>query len=184
MAFALYHLGLDQDVQEKAYNEIRDVLGTGNEVVDPYAYSQLTYVRQVIDETLRRNILSPWAARFDQDKDTNFGGYVIKPKTPVIHALGVVLMDENIWPDPERFDPDRFSPEEKRNRPYLANVPFGLGVRKCPGFRFALVEGATALAIILRKFKITTLPNQSLKGVYGLFIVPLDELYVTLEKRL
>ncbi|XP_064627978.1 cytochrome P450 20A1-like [Lineus longissimus] len=182
LIFALYHLGVHQDMQEKAYREICDVLGDDD--VDPYAYSQLTYLRQIIDETLRRNLVVPWAARFDQDKDTTLGGYVIKEKTPVIHALGVVLMDENIWPEPERFDPDRFAPGNTRSRPLLSNVPFGFaGGRKCPGFRYTLADGVTTLAIILRKFKVTTVPNQTVKRAYGLITLPEDEIYVTVEPR-
>ena len=62
--------------------------------------------------------------------------------------------DPTIWPNPEKYDPERFSPEMKRSRdPYLY-LPFGTGPRNCIGLRFAQMEMKLMLARILKKYSL------------------------------
>ncbi|XP_041367127.1 cytochrome P450 20A1-like [Gigantopelta aegis] len=181
LTWAMYFLASHQDVQDKVHKELKTVLK--DEPVNPHNIKKLQYLRQVIDETLRCGVIAPWAARF-QDFDSELGGHKIPKNTPVIHALGVVLHDEKIWPLPNKFDPDRFNPENTKARPNLAFSPFGFaGKRICPGYQFAYIEASILLATILLRFKIDLVEGQVVKPVFGLVTHPLDEIWITISKR-
>ena len=59
-----------------------------------------------------------------------------------------------MWPDPDRFDPDRFGPGQAKNRPPHAYKPFGTGKRSCIGRQFALHEAVLALGLILHRYQL------------------------------
>ncbi|XP_061193946.1 cytochrome P450 20A1-like [Saccostrea echinata] len=181
LTWAVYFLATYQDIQDKVYKEIRKVLG--KEDVNPKSAKDLVYLNQVIDETLRCAIVAPWAARY-QDIDSELGGHKIPKNTPVIHALGVSLQNGKYYPVPNKFDPDRFSPENKKSRPTLAFQPFGFaGKRMCPAYKFAYAEAIIGLATLLRKFKIRMVEGQVVTPVYGYVTHPKDEIWVEIEKR-
>lgn len=181
LSWAFYFLATHPEVQEKAFQEIKKELG--NQEVDHTNIDSLPYIRQILDETLRCAVIAPYAARF-QDFDSELGGHKIPKNTPVIHALGVSLQNEKYWPLPNKFDPDRFTPENVKNRPTLAFQPFGFaGKRVCPGYRFAYAETTVCLVTLLRKFKIKLVDGQVVIPVHGLVTHPEEEVWIKLEKR-
>ncbi|XP_048237190.1 cytochrome P450 20A1-like [Haliotis rufescens] len=182
LTWAFYFLATHQDIQEKVFKEVIKVLGQ-DDTVEHHNLNDLKYLRQVIDETLRCAVVAPWAARF-QDFDSELGGHKIPKNTPVIHALGVMLQDETVWPLPNKFDPDRLSTEQSKGRPSLAFSPFGFaGKRICPGYRFAYVETTMCLATLIRKFKVNLVEGQVVKPEFGLVTHPVDEIWITVSKR-
>jgi cytochrome P450 family 20 subfamily A len=186
MTWALFFLATHDDVQDKAYEEVKTVLGSDNRVTQDNI-NNLKYIKQVIDETLRTAVVAPWAARYAEEEfKLTYDGkeYDIPEKTPMIHALGVVLQDEDIWPDPEEFDPERFSPGASEQRHPYAFQPFGFaGKRKCPGYRFSNSEGMVILARLLQKFKLSFPDGQVVEPVYGLVTCPSEELWITVKAR-
>ncbi|CAL1534074.1 unnamed protein product [Lymnaea stagnalis] len=182
LTWCIYFLATHSDVQEKLLKELKKVLGDKN-VVDDQTYGQLSYMNQVLNETLRCAVVAPWAARV-QDFDTELGGHRIPKNTPVIHALGVVLHDEKFWPLPNKFDPDRFSVEQSKNRSSYTFSPFGFaGKRKCPGYKFSYLESAILLSTLIRKFKISLWEDQVVQPVYGLVTHPQEEIWIKVAKR-
>ncbi|XP_062516531.1 cytochrome P450 20A1-like [Corticium candelabrum] len=182
LTWGLYFLATHDDVQQKSYEEVESVIGHTGQVTQD-GISQLKYLKQVIDETLRTAVVAPWAARYAHE-DIELNGYTIPKESSMIHALGVVLQDPEIWPDPEEFDPDRFSPDASKDRHPYAFQPFGFaGKRKCPGYRFSTVEGIVVLAKILQQFKLGFPEGQLVEPVYGLVTSPKEELWITATPR-
>ncbi|XP_070211491.1 cytochrome P450 20A1-like isoform X2 [Littorina saxatilis] len=182
LTWCIYYLCMHEEVQDKVYKEIVNILGP-TEPVTHQTIGKLKYLRQVLDETLRCSVLAPWAARYSND-DTELEGHKIPAGTPVIHALGVSMMDEKVWPAPTVFDPERFSEKKSKGRPTIAFSPYGFGgQRKCPGYRFAYVEASIIMVTALQKFRFLLVPGQDVKPQYGLVTHPKDEIWFKVVKR-
>ena len=139
-------------------------------------------MKQAVNETLRYTVLATFAARY-LEEDIKLGGYPIPGGTPIIHALGVVLKNPEYFPDPEKFNPDRFDPGSSCPFPTAAFVPFGVGKRMCPGHRFSKLEVAVCVAAIIRKFEIGLVEGQKIELVYGFVSQPSSEIMITLNHR-
>jgi cytochrome P450 len=75
----------------------------------------------------------------------------------------VVHRRPNLWPDPERFDPARFTPEREAARPRFAYIPFGGGPRGCIGSQFAMVEAQLIVAAVARRFRVVPVENRPIR---------------------
>ena len=120
---------------------------------------RLTYTRMVLQEALR---LYPPAWGFSRVAlaDDHIAGYRLSAGSLVYIIPFVLHRRPHLWPEPERFDPDRFSAEEIAVRPRFAYLPFGAGPRQCIGQQFAMVEGLLALAMISQRYRIEIAPGQ------------------------
>ena len=105
--------------------------------------------------------------------------------TPIVNALGVSLFDEKQFPDPDRFDPERFSKDAVRKRPSLAFVPFGIGQRQCPGYKFARFEFLAIATVFCRKFEFDLAFENDLyvKQAFGFVTKPETEIWLKIKKR-
>jgi cytochrome P450 len=155
LSFALHYLTQNPHVLMRAKAEV-DALWGGSADPEP-TYSdvaKLRYVRAVLDESLRLWPTAPGYLRVARS-DTVLGGrYRIKRGQYVLVVLPLVHRDPRVWPDPERFDPDRFAPGRTSNRAH-AYKPFGTGQRACIGRQFALHEAVLTLAMILHRYDLT-----------------------------
>ncbi|CAF1184514.1 unnamed protein product [Adineta ricciae] len=147
MSFFFYVMATHPQIQEKVYDELRQIVGD-----DELTYEklhELHYLDMAINETLR--MYTPFI-RTDRvaSQDYQLGNYLI-PKGSIINAsIYPIHHDSNIWPDPEKFIPERFLPSEKAKRHPVSFIPFGEGPRNCIGMRFALVEAKLGIAQALR----------------------------------
>ncbi|XP_078362560.1 cytochrome P450 3A2-like isoform X2 [Oculina patagonica] len=151
LAYTTYCLALNPEVQDKLIKEIDDAVGD-NETADYETVQNLEYLDMVLCEALR---LYPPAFRFGRacsESCTLNGVHFIKG-TVVIVPVFHLHRDPEYWPNPETFDPDRFSQEAKQQRSPYCYLPFGTGPRSCIGMRFALMEAKMALVHILKRFK-------------------------------
>src|SRR5262249_31337574 len=80
--------------------------------------------------------------------------YRVRPGTLVTLSPYVTHHSTEVWPDPERFDPDRFTPGRSEERPRFAYFPFAGGPRQCIGMDFALTEATLVMATILRRYRL------------------------------
>ena len=81
------------------------------------------------------------------------GGYSLPARTPFVVPIHAIHRNESLWPDPERFDPSRFTPELEAKRPRAAYMPFGIGPRVCIGATFAELEALLLLGQIAQRFE-------------------------------
>eukprot|EP00795_Rhopilema_esculentum_P014320 gene14320-5359_t len=181
LSWVIYYFCLHPECQEKLFNEIEEYVNDDENITMDHMKS-LTYTRQVIDETLRASVLAPFAARY-ADFDMVIDGHMIPAKTPMLLSLGTVLEDPEIWPEPARFDPERFSDENSKGREKFAFEPFGFaGKRKCPGYRFAYFETTVVLVKLVKNFKFKFATDTKISKFHHL-VTTLSELWVKIEKR-
>lgn len=112
---------------------------------------RLPYTRMVLEEAMR---LYPPAHTIGREAlaDVQLGEYRIKKGTTVLSSPWVMHRDSRYYPDPERFDPSRWTPERKEARPKFCYFPFGAGPRICIGEQFAWAEATLVLAVLARRW--------------------------------
>ncbi|XP_022057581.2 cytochrome P450 20A1 [Acanthochromis polyacanthus] len=175
--WALHFLSTSEEVQDKLYQELQDVLGSDPVSLDKIP--QLRYCQQVLNETVRTAKLTPVAARL-QEVEGKVDQHVIPKETLVIYALGVVLQDADTWDVPYRFDPDRF--EEESARKSFCLLGFS-GNQTCPELRFAYTVTTVLLSSVVRQLKLHRLKGQTAEVRSELVSTPKDETWITVSRR-
>ena len=94
------------------------------------------------------------------------------PDDSALVFIPLLHRDPQVWPEPDRFDPDRFLPEHNRARPAHAYKPFGTGERACIGRQFALHEAMVVLAKLLHRFDVAADPSYELRITERLTLMP------------
>ncbi|CAH1168151.1 unnamed protein product [Phyllotreta striolata] len=137
--------------QDQIYEEICASLGDRNHNPEIKDLNELKFLERCIKESLRLYPSVPQVARY-LEEDTLVGGHLLPKNTPVHVHIYDVHRNERDWPDPERFDPDRFLPENCAKRHPFAFCPFSAGPRNCIGQRFAILELKAVLCGIIKNF--------------------------------
>ncbi|EAK6880158.1 cytochrome P450 [Campylobacter jejuni] len=147
LTWTLYLLSLYPKEQEKAYEEITQVLQGG--VVEISHLRQFKYLTNIFKESLR---LYPPVGFFAREakKDTQVRDKLIKKGSGVVIAPWLIHRHEEFWTNPHGFNPSRFEGEYKKD----AYLPFGAGERICIGQGFAMQEAILILANILKTYKL------------------------------
>jgi len=154
LSFSMYELALHPEIQERARQEVESKMKEHGGLTYQ-ALQDMPYLDQVISETLRKYPTLPLLhRRCTRDFKFPDSDVVIEKGTKVVIPTFALHHDPKYYPSPETFDPERFSPENKRNIPDYAFLPFGEGPRLCIGMRFGQLQVRTGLAAILSKFKI------------------------------
>lgn len=130
---AILMLALHQDVQEKAYQEVKEIFGSENAEFTLDTLNELRYLEQVIRETMRLFTVVPFICKTNTI-DIELDGHVIPKGTTLFMLLPVIHRHKDIWgPDANKFDPDNFSPENATKRHPFALLTFSMGKRNCLG---------------------------------------------------
>ncbi|XP_059172333.1 cytochrome P450 3A24-like [Physella acuta] len=170
LQMCLFLLAKHPAIQEKMCEEIERVVQ--GETPKYEELQQLTYVEQVINESLR--LYPPASIVTRQAAETKTYGNITIPKgAGVMIPIFAVLKDPKHYPDPEKFDPDRFSEENKAKRDPMAFMPFGYGPRICIGMRLAYLELKMALATLFRKVRVEVNENTEPKKGGDIVISPM-----------
>ncbi|TMV62945.1 cytochrome P450, partial [Thioclava sp. BHET1] len=167
LSWALYLLAFDPAVQERARTEAQSILGPRAAMAEDVA--RLPYIRQIIDETLRLYPPAAFLSRTAQ-ADDQLCGREIRAGDTVMLPIYALHRNDRLWPDPHRFDPDRFADAKQIDR--FAYLPFGDGPRICIGASFAIQEAVIILATLLARFRFTAVPGRDPKPVLILTLRP------------
>ncbi|XP_054156287.1 cytochrome P450 4V2-like, partial [Oppia nitens] len=170
IGWSLYLIGLHPNVQQKIGNELTRIFGRResdiNRDISLDDIQQLTYLKCVIEESLRLYPSAPFIARrlvedcpVGIDDDTGANGYVIPAGVDVFLMIAEMHLDSLVFADPNRFRPERFESDSVTMSQINAYnyVPFSAGPRGCIGKRFALIEQMIILAKICQNFTIESM---------------------------
>ncbi|BBY16992.1 cytochrome P450 [Mycolicibacterium litorale] len=156
LTYALWALGHHPEAQDRVAAEASAL---GDRRITPEDIGRLNYTVQVLNESLR---LCPPAAGVGRLalRDVEIDGYRVEAGTLVGVGIYAVHRDPALWDRPLEFDPDRFSPENSRDRDRWQFVPFAGGPRACIGQHFAMLEATLALATLIRSHRIDSIDDE------------------------
>lgn len=92
-------------------------------------------------------------------RDYNYNGIKIEKGMTVVTSLYALHHDDEYFPEPQKFIPERFLPEEVAKRPAMSYIPFGEGPKICIGMRFGQMQARIGLATLLHHFKFRLSPK-------------------------
>ena len=158
LAFTLYHLAVNPNIQEKLRTEIKEAMESNAKKYLLDVAQNIEYLDCVIKESQR---LCPPIALVNREcsEDFDLNGIHIPAGTAIGIPIYVLHHDADAWEDPEKFDPERFRDPAKDTRHAFQFLPFGAGPRNCIGMRFALMEVKMALVKILMKYRFVASPE-------------------------
>jgi cytochrome P450 len=161
--------------------ELDRVLGDRPPTVEDLA--RLTWLRQLIDETMRLYPPLPiMMMRRAAAPDTICGHRV--PRGAIVAILPwVVHRHRKLWRDPDRFDPDRFAPDQVAARSRYAYLPFAVGPHVCVGASLAMLQLTIAVAVLAQQFRFRLVPGRTVEPTAWTNIRPRDGVWMTVEPR-
>ncbi|CAG4966752.1 unnamed protein product [Colias eurytheme] len=161
LSFFVMRIASEPEIQEKMYEELKTIFQGSDRLPTMDDLNDMKYLECCIKESLRLYPSVPFIARY-LNEDVVLSGYTV-PKDVACHIHIYDLHHrEDIYPDAEKFIPERFLPENVVKRHRYAYLPFSAGPRNCIGQKFAFLEMKTVISGLLRKFKIepVTKPNE------------------------
>lgn len=177
LAWTWLLLAQNPDAEAKLHAEIDEVLGGRLPTLEDAP--QLRYTEMVLSESMR--LYPPaWAMGRMATCDVEIGPYKLPAGTYVFFSQYIIQRNADFFPEPLRFDPERFTAERKTTRPRFAYFPFGGGSRQCIGESFAWMEAILSLATLAQRWRLMLVPDQqiavqpkiTLRPKYGIRMVP------------
>jgi cytochrome P450 len=180
LTWTLYLLAQNLEVETRLHEELRRQLdGRSPTVAD---LPRLPYTEQVLAESMR--LYPPaWVIGRRARVDVDLDGYRIPAGAIVILSPFVTQRDARWYPEPLRFDPDRFTPDARAHRARYAYFPFGGGPRVCIGESFARMEARLLLATLAQRLRFRLAPNQQVALQPRVTLRPRGGLAMTVNRR-
>ena len=189
LAYCILELTRSEEIQEKLYQEIISKLPEkvqrGSDEYFDAILNRMPYLEGTVKETLR---MYPPVIRLERRVGVDhfkLGGIELYKDQVVEVPVYAVHHCEDFYPEPERYNPERFLPENKDNLVPYTYLPFGVGPRNCVGMRFAYQEIKLCLAEIVRKYRFEKNVNtpEKLKYRIGSTFLTVDSLPVDIRLR-
>ena len=182
LTWTWYLLSQCRSVRERLTQELHEVLG--DRLPTAADVARLPYTKMVWEESLR--LYPPaWSlhTRIAQTEDRLPSEAVLPPGAPVFISPWSLHRNARWFPDPDRFDPDRFSDEAKRTRLAFSYIPFGAGGRRCLGESFAELEGLLILATIAARVHLCLLDGQAIQPEPVMTLRPNIPVRMTIQRN-
>ncbi|MEU3269947.1 cytochrome P450 [Saccharomonospora sp. NPDC006951] len=178
LAWVFHEIAAHPDVERKLHEELDEVLA--GEPVTFADIPRLTYTARIVDEVLR--MYPVWILMRRALTDVELGGVRIPEGAEVIVSPHALHFDPDSYEDPDRFDPDRWSPARAKDIPRGAFIPFGAGTRQCMGNVFARTEIIITLATVAAKLRLVPVAGKPVKVKFTSAAYP-DGLLMTVTPR-
>lgn len=169
LTWTLYYMMTHPETYARLTAEATEVLRGG--AVTKENIGSLRYALQVYKESLRLTPVAPILMRTAL-QETALGGYRIPKGTVVLISPYALHRRTEIYPQPDRFDPERFSPENERKLPKYAFLPFGAGPHMCIGNHFTMLDGQIVLATLAQRVRLELVPGQRIEPTFLINIRP------------
>jgi cytochrome P450 len=171
-------LAQNPDAEKRLHTELDEVLAGRHPTFADL--ERLPYTRQVIDEALR--LYPPaWVISRRAVVDSELAGYSVPAGSYVFVSPYVLHRTPELWPEPNRFEPERFGPGFSIDR--FAYIPFGAGPNLCIGRDFALLEATLLVAAVAARFRLTSIPGADVQVDPLVTIRPRGGLPMVLSRR-
>jgi cytochrome P450 len=180
LAWVFYVLGRWPSVEAAVHAELADVLGSREPRLADL--ERLSFTRMVVDETLRMYPPIPFITKDARQADA-VCGYRVPAGAMVLLCPYVTQRHPEVWPEPDRFDPYRFSPENAAGRHRFAMFPFSAGYHSCIGMSFAQQEAHLTVAAIAQRYRLVECPGPSVEPSVTSTLTP-KTLRMRLEPRI
>ncbi|MEW5299434.1 MAG: hypothetical protein WDW36_002452 [Sanguina aurantia] len=185
LTWTMYLLAQNPEKMAKAQEEVDRVMGDRSQptMAD---YSNLKYVMRCINESMRLYPHPPVLLRRAIIPDTLPGGYPVAAKQDVMISIYNIHHSPSVWDKPEEFLPERFpldQPVPNEVNTDFRYIPFSGGPRKCVGDQFALMESVVAMAVTLKQYDFSLVPNQKIEMTTGATIHTTNGLYMNVKAR-
>ncbi|MGO4909325.1 cytochrome P450 [Pseudorhodobacter sp. W20_MBD10_FR17] len=178
LGWALYLLAMYPEVQDRVAEEAAAI----TDAPDFAVMGKLKFSRDVFREALRLYPPVPMMVRENQRPEM-FRGRAVAPGGQVVLSPWHLHRHARIWERPDEFDPDRWQTEAGRGCARDAFIPFSTGPRVCPGAGFAMVEGPLLLAMLVREFRLETVPDKQPVPVAHLTVRARDGIWLDVKRR-
>jgi cytochrome P450 len=180
LTWTWYLLSLHPEVEARLHQEIDSVLG--DRLASAADFARLRYTEMVFAESMR--LYPPaWVLGRRAIREYAVNDYVLPPRSIVLMSPIVMHHDPRYYPEPERFDPERWTPEAREARPKFSYFPFGGGPRVCIGEGFAWMEGVLLLATLAQRYRLLLAPNQLVETRPSITLRPRRRIKMILESR-
>jgi cytochrome P450 len=181
LTWTFYLLSQHPEAVRRIEEEVAREVGDGP--LDAAALGRLTYVEQVVKESMR--LYPPaWIVERDNLEDDVLPSGPRLPKGQTVAVCTYALhRNPRLWESPEGFDPDRFSPERSAKRHKFAYLPFGAGPRVCLGAHFALLEAKLIVAAIARRHRLEHVAGHPVEVDAGVTLRPAHGMAMRLRPR-
>jgi cytochrome P450 len=180
LVWTWYLISRHPDIEKRLHDELNSQLR--GRLPDVEDLIKLPYTRKVFSESLR--LYPPaWTVVRRAIEDYQADGYVVPGGADIYMSQYVVHHDPRFFPDPFRFDPERWNEDRCSSLPQFAYFPFGGGPRRCIGESFAWMEGMMLIATIASKWKMHLVPGQTIVPKPLITIRPKYGMKMIMERR-
>jgi len=180
LSWTWYLLAQHPEVEAKLHRELDGVLG--GRLPTAADLPQLRYTRMVLEESMR---VYPPVPRLVRTAIRNYevGSYMLPAGALVVVSQYLMHRDSRYYPEPLRFDPERWTSEARAMRPAYSYFPFGGGPRRCIGEGFAYLEGILLLATLASRWRLSLTSQEPIGMIATHFLHPRGTLTMKVENR-
>ena len=181
LTWTWYLLSQHPEVEAKFLGELCEVLG--GRVPGADDLSKLRYTGMILAESMRLYPPTWIFIRMARQDAVLPSGFTIPAGSKLYLCQYVMHRNVRYWPNPECFDPERFTEQATKARPKFAYFPFGGGIRVCIGEAFAKMECLLALASIAQRFALTLVPGQTIVPKPHMTLCPKNGIMMRIHRR-
>jgi cytochrome P450 len=180
LTYTWFLLSEHPEVERRVHEEVDEVVGDDRPTMDHVR--EFEYLEWVINESMR--LYPPVFTVFRTPTESvELSGYEVSAGTTIMIPQWGVHRSERYWEDPTEFDPERFSPERRADRPRFAYFPFGGGPRHCIGKHLSLLEAKLIVATVASDYSLVFEGETPLELMPSLTMHPRQEMTMRVEPR-